>query len=254
MQPAMPPETSRGTGQDLSRESSPELAHETSRAPSRQPSHGPPADLPARIPKVVVLTGMPASGKGELAAAAEKRGCLVKRMGDFIWEETERRGLEKTPQNVGGTADGMRREYGPAVWAQRTLDWLDREMKVHERRKKNINDVGGEARDRRELPPAVIIDGSRSLAELDRFRETLGAALRVVAVHASPDTRFERMKARGRTDDSDLREVFDARDRRELEWGIGSLIALADVMLLNEGTLEELRREIEKLLDSWLRQ
>jgi dephospho-CoA kinase len=63
----------------------------------------------------------------------------------------------------------------------------------------------------------------------------------VVAVHASPKTRYERMLKRRRTDDAGSIEAFRARDLRELGWGLGDVIATADVMLVNESSLEALR-------------
>ena len=59
---------------------------------------------------------------------------------------------------------------------------------------------------------------------------------------------------RGRGDDgANLQEFFD-RDRRELKWGIGSAFALADGMLINEGSLDEFRRaartRLEAILDA----
>ncbi len=223
---------------------------DTSHETSRESSHEFSAGSSAGKPKVIILTGMPASGKGELAAMAEKRGCLIKRMGDLIWEETERRGLDKNPQNVGRVASEMRETHGPAIWARRTLDWLNRERKSSCDEKCDRK-TDSEGKGNEEHTPAVIVDGSRSLAELECFRDELGAELLLVCVHTSPDTRFERMKARGRSDDSTAREVFDDRDRRELGWGIGSLIALADVIIINEEGIEELRSDIGILLDSW---
>ena len=57
------------------------------------------------------------------------------------------------------------------------------------------------------------------------------------------------MSTRGRPDDGvGLQEFYD-RDRRELKWGIGNAFALADGMLLNEGTLDQFRREARTTLE-----
>ena len=56
----------------------------------------------------------------------------------------------------------------------------------------------------------------------------------IVAVHASPRTRFSRLSTRGRRDDPKSWEEFVARDMKELGFGIGDVIALADVMVVNE--------------------
>jgi len=60
------------------------------------------------------------------------------------------------------------------------------------------------------------------------------------------------MASRNRADDAgDLQEFFD-RDHRELKWGIGNAFALADGMLVNEGTLEEFRRAGRAMLEKVL--
>ena len=46
--------------------------------------------------------------------------------------------------------------------------------------------------------------------------------------------------------------MFDKRDLTELKVGIGSVIALADYILLNEGTKEDLQAEVNKFLKSVL--
>src|SRR5436853_5546244 len=92
----------------------------------------------------------------------------------------------------------------------------------------------------------VVGVGWRS--ELEVFRLAFGDDLSVVAVHASPRTRYERMLRRRRTDDAGSIEAFRARDLRELSWGLGDVIATADVMLVNEGTLEEFRRQARTAL------
>jgi dephospho-CoA kinase len=76
--------------------------------------------------------------------------------------------------------------------------------------------------------------------EVDMFRERWGPDFRIMALHSSPGTRYRRLLARGRPDDPIDRSMFDERDRRELAWGLGEVIAVADIMLLNEGTLEDL--------------
>jgi dephospho-CoA kinase len=95
----------------------------------------------------------------------------------------------------------------------------------------------------------VVIDGSRSLSELEAFRGSLGRGVRLVAIHTSPDERFRRLRLRERSDAPRDREEFDCRDQRELGWGLGSLIAMADTMLVNEGTLDTFRDSAQRELE-----
>ena len=50
---------------------------------------------------VVGLAGMPGSGKSLVVETARELGYAIVVMGDVIREETAKRGLELTPQNVG---------------------------------------------------------------------------------------------------------------------------------------------------------
>lgn len=159
---------------------------------------------------------------------AKARGIPVVRMGDLIWEEVERQGLPRDAKHVGEVANGMRASHGKDVWAIRTCD---RVRKVAEGHK------------------LVLIDGIRSHEEVETFRRELGQEFDLVAIHTDPEHRFDRMVKRARADDSTDPGVLKARDEREMGWGIARTIALADEMIVNDGTLAQFRHKVEKLLD-----
>lgn len=169
---------------------------------------------------------MPGAGKSVAAAVARNLGIPVVRMGDCVWDEVKARGLPLVDEVVGGVAHEMRERHGPGIWAERTLE--------------KVRKLGAEQ---------VVIDGVRSMAEVDVFHQGLGRDFVLVALHASPATRHPRLLARRREDEASSEEGAKARDRRELAWGIGEVIALADMMLLNEGHDEaQFKRDVERLL------
>ena len=92
----------------------------------------------------------------------------------------------------------------------------------------------------------VIVEGVRSPDELVELRSKYEVA--TVAIHSSPKTRFQRLLSRNRTDDPHNLATFKERDTRELSVGLGDVIALADVVLVNEGTIEELQAAIREVL------
>ncbi len=182
--------------------------------------------------KLILVTGMPGSGKSIVSGAARCLGLPVYVMGDVIREEARRRGLEPSGVNLGRIAVELRRDEGEDTVARRMLAKIWGEVE------------GGVA----------VVEGLRSLAEYDYFR--LNAATWLVAVHASPETRFARLSSRGRSDDPRSWEEFEERDRRELRMGIGSVIALAQSMLVNEGVSKECfaeiaARELRRILSGW---
>jgi dephospho-CoA kinase len=178
--------------------------------------------------RVIGFTGMPGSGKSEAMEVAKQRGHPVVRMGDLIWEEVERQGLPRDASTVGKVANAMRESHGKDVWAVRTVE-----------RVRSVAAGKG----------LVLIDGIRSNHEVEVFRRELGQDFVLVAIHTDPEHRFHRMVRRGRADDSTDVGVLQARDEREMGWGIARTIALADQMLVNDGTLDQFRGKVAALLD-----
>lgn len=173
---------------------------------------------------IICIAGMPGSGKGVVSEAARRVGLPVYVMGDVVREEAARRGLEFTPENLSMVASKLREEEGPAAVARRVAEKM----------------VGSGS-------DVVVVDGVRSLYEVEELSR-IGRVV-IVAVHASPRTRFERIRRRGRPGDPRTWEEFRERDLVELGFGLGSVIALADYMLVNEGGREEAYREARRILE-----
>lgn len=173
--------------------------------------------------EVIAISGMPGAGKGVASGAGKKCDCTVLVLGDVIREETERRGLEPTPANMGSVMLDVRTVDGPAAVAKRLLPKIDEDQSS-----------------------TIIVEGVRSLEELAELRSRYEVL--TVAIHASPKTRFQRLLSRSRSDDPKSWVVFYERDDRELNVGLGKVIALADVVLVNEGTIAELQSAFMKVL------
>jgi dephospho-CoA kinase len=92
----------------------------------------------------------------------------------------------------------------------------------------------------------VLVDGIRSIREVEVFSKEFEVAL--VAVFSPQKTRYDRLMARGRSDDPQDLVTFKARDDRELGFSLAHAIALADYTILNEGSLQDLENEFESLL------
>lgn len=172
--------------------------------------------------KVVAVAGMAGSGKEEVVRIANDLGFSVVRMGDVVREEAAGRGLPIEDKAVGGMAHQERVEHGFGIWAERTLPRI--------------------------LGDRVLIDGLRGKAELDVFRRAFGDRLVVLGIHASPATRYARMAERRRADDATGLAALRERDERELAWGLGEVIAMADILLVNEGDLEPFLRSAREAL------
>jgi len=177
--------------------------------------------------RIVAITGMPGAGKSTAAQALVKLGWTRVVMGDVIRAETKRRGLEPDAKNTGEVMRLLRREMGESAVADLCLETIAR-LEVEK----------------------VVVDGIRSMAEVEAFRRK--AAVLLVAVDASPERRFELLKERGRKDDPLTYEMFVERDGRELGVGIGKAIALADETVSNQhATQGRLAAEIARVVERW---
>ncbi|MDR2204326.1 MAG: flagellar hook-basal body complex protein FliE [Nitrososphaerota archaeon] len=178
------------------------------------------------IDKLVIgLTGMPGAGKSVFVEIAKSVGYVAVTMGDVIREETQRRGLELNPQNVGKVMLDLRIEGGDNVIAKRCVPIIEAQTSSR-----------------------IVIDGLRSLNEAEVFRAYF-AGFKLVAVHASSEARFERLSMRGRSDDPKSFEMFCERDMRELGVGLGSTIALSVDVVVNDSSIEVFNTEVKKYLE-----
>lgn len=173
---------------------------------------------------VVGLAGMPGSGKSLVVATARELGYSITVMGDVIREETTKRGLELTPQNVGKVMLELRAEGGNTVVAQKCIPKIESEPSQK-----------------------VLVDGLRSLYEVDVFKTSF-ATFTVAAVHTSPQIRFARLLARKRSDDPTDFSVFHERDMRELGVGLGNVIAMAEELIVNDNSIEVAKARISEAL------
>lgn len=177
--------------------------------------------------KIIAFTGMPASGKTEAVQLAKDKGIPVIRMGDLVWEETKRQGKPLNDKNVGSIASSMRKEYGMNIWAKRSVE------KIHSMKKSSH----------------LVIDGVRNMEEIEFFKKELGMDFLVVAIDAPDELRRKRVIARGRTDDSKNLKDLVERDKREICWGLQKVIADADIVIPNNGSLDQFRKQVLTLFN-----
>ncbi|AEH24932.1 AAA family ATPase [Pyrococcus yayanosii] len=95
----------------------------------------------------------------------------------------------------------------------------------------------------------VVIDGVRSRGEVEAIKRRGGI---VIYVEARPEIRFERLRRRGADKDREIRTLDDLKRFDEIEerlYRTSELKALADYVIVNEGTLEELREKVMRIIN-----
>jgi dephospho-CoA kinase len=180
--------------------------------------------------KVVSIVGMTGSGKSEVARAFEKAGFTRIRFGDLTDEVMKKQGLAPNEENERLVRERLRQEDGMAAYAKLNLPRIEQAL----------NPSQGEGQD-------VVIDGLYSWEEYTYLKGRYEEDLYLVAVWSSPKTRYARL---GKRSSRRLtREEAISRDRAEIEnSNTGGPIAMADFTIINESTLEDLRKRVKRTI------
>lgn len=94
----------------------------------------------------------------------------------------------------------------------------------------------------------IVIDGVRSREEIETIKKLGG---KVIYVEARPEIRFERLMKRKASKDKEIKSFEDFKkmdDAEESLYHTSKLKDLADYVIVNEGTLDELREKVERII------
>jgi dephospho-CoA kinase len=174
--------------------------------------------------KVIAIVGMAGSGKSEAARIFEEHGYLRVRFGDATDVEMKKRGMPICEANERICREQLRQELGMAAYAIVNQPRIDAALK-------SAN---------------VVADGLYSWEEYLSLKNYYGDKFRVLAVYASPQSRYQRLACR------QIRPLnfseASSRDKSEIEnLNKGGPIAMADYTVTNESDLDDLRRQTEKI-------
>jgi dephospho-CoA kinase len=175
--------------------------------------------------KVIGVVGLPASGKGEFAKIAAAQGIPVITMGDMIRRKVSDAGLELTDQNLGSMGNRLRNERGMNAIAQLCISEIQKRA-----------------------APFVLVDGIRGDSEVRLFKKQFPGFV-LVAIESPFISRLKRLASRSRPDDTTTETALQARDERELSWGLGAALALADYRLNNDRDIPAFTARVTGLLE-----
>ncbi len=177
---------------------------------------------------ILGVSGLYASGKGEVVSFLEARSFEAFSLSDVIRDELERQGLTETRERMIATGNAMREADGPAALALRLLPKL--------RSGQNY-----------------VVDSIRHPAEVEALRRA-GPGFRLIWVEAEEATRLERIRGRGRAGDPETLEKLRDQEGRELGGAdpagqqLLAVRELADDVIPNDEGLEELHGEVQAVL------
>ncbi len=177
---------------------------------------------------ILGISGPYAAGKGEVVEFLRARSFQTLSLSDVLRDELSRRGLEETRERMIAVGNELRQGEGPGALAERLLDRL----------RSDCNHV---------------IDSIRHPAEVEVLRRA-SPHFRLLWVEADEATRLQRLRGRGRGGDPTSLEQLRDQEGRELASDdpaaqqLLAVRALADEVVRNDGSLEELRHAVQAIL------
>ena len=171
---------------------------------------------------------MPGAGKSTIVSKLKEEGYETFSLGDGVRAEAKRQNLEPTGENLGKLMLELREKNGPGAIAELLKESIQ----------ESTHDI-------------IIIDGIRSIHEINVLKKT--GNVKLLAVNAAADTRFNFLRERKRSDDPLTREKFEERDNREIGVGLEKIIGLADESIDNNNvSINQMVGSAIKIFQKWI--
>jgi dephospho-CoA kinase len=175
--------------------------------------------------KITAVIGMCGSGKSEAVKFFVQHGYKKVYFGGVVMDEMKRLGLEVNEVNERMTRENLRKEFGMGAMAVKSL------VKIEEFYK-----TGN-----------VVIESLYSWDEYKIVKNKFGESFKLLTIYTTKSLRYERLAKRPVRPLTE--EEARSRDYSEIEkLDKGGPIAFTDYLVMNDSTLEELNKQIEKFL------
>ncbi len=177
------------------------------------------------MPRLTAVVGLTGAGKSEACDILEKQNFFKIRFGDATMDVLQQKGMPVNEENERYVREDLRRQHGMAAYA--------------------ILNVG-KIRSALNNGKDVVIDGLYSWEEYKVLKKEF-PELRVLSVHASPAIRYQRLAVRKERPLNE--DEARSRDFSEIEnIQKAGPISMADCTIVNEGSIDELRRNVKRFL------
>ncbi len=176
---------------------------------------------------LIGLTGENCGGKGTIADYLGKKSFYYQSLSDVIRDELAAEGVEITREKLIAKGNQLREEFGAGGLAAKVINKLEPD--------KNY-----------------VIDSIRNPAEVEVLKKLKGFVL--IAVRATPENRFERMKRRNREGDPKNLEEFVALESAEAsnndraKQQVLACLDMADREIRNDGDVNAFHKSVDQLL------
>jgi len=175
---------------------------------------------------ILGFTGLPASGKGTAAKYfVENHNAKSFRFSTIMRDLLDRLYLPQSRENMSHISTVLRQNFSEDIFAKVMAE--------------DVKQAKAEL---------VVIDGARRLADIEHLRKIPG--FKLVSIDVEMRIRYERLITRGENPDDNSKtwEQFQADHRLETEQTIPELMAKADIVVDNNGSLVDFYKQLDKLI------
>ena len=174
---------------------------------------------------ILGITGTIGAGKGAVVEYLKQKGFEHHSVRELLLEEARKRGLPEDRTTLRNLGNELRRTHHPAHV---------------------VETLHGRAEGKN-----AVIESIRTVGEAE-FLKSLGG--KILAIDADKKTRYERAVARGSSTDNLTFEQFVEEEDRDMastepwDMNVFAVMDMADFKIDNNGTEEELRAKVDKVL------
>lgn len=175
---------------------------------------------------ILAVVGLPGAGKTEIIEyLMKKTGWPKVYFGEVTFDEMKLRGLAVNEKNEKLVREDLRAKYGLLHYAKKIIEKI-KDLKTSQN---------------------ILVESLYGWEEYLEFKKEFGDAFKTLAVLATPETRIARMI--NRPIRPLTREKVISRDYAQIEnLHQAGPIARADFMIVNEGSKEDLHRQIDEII------
>lgn len=176
---------------------------------------------------IIGITGTLGAGKGTVVEILQKKGFIHFSVRGFLKTEIEKRGLPFDRDSMTLVANELRKNNSPSFIAEQ----------LYELAKKSGKNA--------------VIESLRTPGEIQALRKKGNFYL--IAVDADTKTRYARIVKRGSESDNISYERFLEDEKREMssndpnKQNISACVAMADFKIENNGTVEDLNKQVDEI-------
>ena len=174
--------------------------------------------------KIIALVGLAGSGKSSAVEYLTEKGFPKIYFGGVIYKAMDEAGIEKTWDNQQQFREEIRRREGKDFVIKRVI--------------KNIHDLINAGQNK------IVLDGLYTWSEYKFLKHEFPGQVVVIAIVTPKYLRYQRMAKR--IERPMQPHEVDQRDWSEIEnLEKGGPIAIADYLIINDGSLEQLHQKID---------